>query len=77
MKRLGITKREHEVLKLIAAGMSNQEIAKTAENMAEMQTMLNNPLIRFPVFVMEILPVGFIVTLISAGLLRRREMLPT
>jgi two-component system, NarL family, response regulator LiaR len=28
LKRLGITKREHEVLELIAAGMSNQEIAE-------------------------------------------------
>ncbi len=27
MKKLGITKREYEVLELIAAGMSNQEIA--------------------------------------------------
>ncbi|MGE3467149.1 MAG: LuxR C-terminal-related transcriptional regulator [Pyrinomonadaceae bacterium] len=27
LKKLGITKREHEVLELIAAGMSNQEIA--------------------------------------------------
>lgn len=28
MKKLGITKREHEVLELIASGMSNQEIAE-------------------------------------------------
>jgi len=28
LKKLGITRREHEVLELIAAGMSNQEIAE-------------------------------------------------
>ena len=32
--------------------------------------------IRFPMTLMEILPVGVIVTLISAGLLRKREVLP-
>jgi hypothetical protein len=38
--------------------------------------MLENPLIYFAVSLMEILPVGIIVTLISAALLRKKEILP-
>jgi hypothetical protein len=35
-----------------------------------------NPVIRFGFTLMEIVPVGLVLTLISAGLLRKKEFLP-
>lgn len=35
-----------------------------------------NPVIRFGMTLMEIFPVGILITLISAGLLRKKELLP-
>ena len=57
-------------------GAPEEEIATMKEDIAKFVTMFKNPLIRFAVFVMEMFPIGVIVTLISAALLRRREMLP-
>ncbi len=37
---------------------------------------LTNPVIRFGITLMEILPVGIIITLISAAILRKKEFLP-
>jgi hypothetical protein len=47
-------------------------VAKAEENKA----MYENPLIRFPMTLMEVFPVGLLVTLISSGLLRKKEVLP-
>jgi len=41
-----------------------------------MAGLFKNPVLFFLVCMMEILPVGIIVTLLSAGLLRRKEVLP-
>ena len=61
--------------KLRASGASAEEVEKTEKDMAKFGEMYKNPLVRFPMSMLEILPVGIIVTLISAGLLRRREVL--
>ena len=57
-------------------GTPEAEIEKTQKEMTEFGEMYKNPLIRFPMTMLEILPVGVIVTLISAALLRRKEVLP-
>jgi len=41
-----------------------------------MMEMYKNPLLRFVMTLAIILPVGIIVTLISAAILRRKELLP-
>ena len=58
-------------------GASEADIAAMAEEMNRMWEMLRNPLVRFGVSLIEILPVGVIVSLVSAGLLRKREVLPS
>ena len=57
-------------------GVSDDEIAKTQKEMDQMAEMYKNFFVRFGMTLMEILPVGIVVTLISAGLLRRKELLP-
>ena len=66
---------EHYIGKLKEKGAPQQEIDKTVTEMASMKEMYNNPVIRFGMTLMEILPVGVIVTLISAAILRKKEVL--
>ncbi|RAW01882.1 DUF4199 domain-containing protein [Pseudochryseolinea flava] len=57
-------------------GASSEAIeAKRAELAAQMD-QYKNVFIRFPITLMEIFPVGLIVTLITAAVLRKREVLP-
>ena len=44
--------------------------------MTEMVKMMENPLVRFGIYLIEIFPVGVIITFLSAALLRKRELLP-
>jgi len=62
--------------KMKAEGKSQEEIDKTVKEMRDMVKMMENPFLRFAIFVMEILPVGIIITFISAAILRRKEVLP-
>ena len=62
--------------KMKEKGASTEEIERAQQEMASCGEMYKNLPIRFAMTLMEILPVGVIVTLISAGLLRRRELLP-
>lgn len=59
-----------------ANGASEAEVAQTQKEMAEFAEQYKNFFVRFGMTLMEILPVGIIVTLVSAGLLRRKELLP-
>jgi len=56
-------------------GKSDAEVAKAESDMAQFQEMYKNFPVRFGITIMEILPVGVIVTLLSAGLLRKRQIL--
>lgn len=62
--------------KMKADGASDAEIEKARVEGNEFMEMYKNFFVRFAFSLMEILPVGFIVTLISAALLRKRELLP-
>lgn len=57
---------------LKASGASQQEIQRQAAEMADFGKLLNNPLLNGMMTYLEILPVGLIVTLISALVLRRK-----
>jgi hypothetical protein len=59
-----------------ASGASDTEVKAQTEQMAQNFEMYKNPVIRFGMTLMEILPVGLVITLISAGLLRKKEVLP-
>lgn len=58
------------------SGSSPEQVERSANEMAAFRKMYENPLIRLGFTLMEILPVGIIVTLLSAALLRKKEVLP-
>ena len=70
----------HVIEKARANGASEAELAATRQKMAEFREMYRNPLINIAMTFLEPLPVGLVMTLVSAGILRRRkgsaEMLP-
>lgn len=60
-----------------ADGASAAEIARMSADMAEFQAMYSNPPLRWAMtFFMEFFPVGVIVSLISASLLRNSRFMP-
>lgn len=62
--------------KMKESGASDAEIEKTRAEGEQFMELYNNFFVRFGFTLMEILPVGVVVTLVSAGLLRKREVLP-
>ena len=62
----------HILGELKASGASQTEIDKETKKMADMVTMLKNPLFNAMMTYAEILPVGLIVTLISSLILKRK-----
>ncbi|MBV9217337.1 MAG: DUF4199 domain-containing protein [Acidobacteria bacterium] len=64
------------IQKMKEKGASDKEIADTQKQMDDMGEMYKNFFVRFAMTLMEIVPVGLIVSIISAALLRRRELLP-
>jgi hypothetical protein len=66
----------HYLERLAKDGATADEMAAAKKKMEDFSTMYRNPLIRFAMTITEILPVGVLVTLISAGFLRKREVFP-
>lgn len=57
-----------------AAGASAEQIAQKLEEVKQMKTLLDNPLLAPAIiFISEPLPVGLVMTLISAAILRKRR----
>jgi hypothetical protein len=59
-----------------AAGLAGEALAKLTREMEAFNVQYANPLFRMPLTFIEIFPVGVLVSLISAGLLRNRNFLP-
>ena len=57
----------------IKGGASPEQAAAQAQSFAE---MYKNPLVRIPMTFVEMFPVGVLVSLVSAGLLRNNRFLP-
>jgi hypothetical protein len=57
-------------------GATEAELLAGKEQMASMNEYYKNPLIRFTMTLFEIFPVGLIVSLISAAILKRKDFLP-
>jgi hypothetical protein len=62
----------HELTKLKAAGASAAEIAKKSKEMAEFSQLYKNPFMNALMTYCEILPVGLIVALLAAAILRKK-----
>ncbi len=59
-----------------AAGVSGAAYAKVVAEMQAMKAQYANPLYRLPMTFLEIFPVGLLVALVSAALLRNPRFLP-
>jgi len=66
----------HYIEKMKQEGTPPEEIEATSKEMDGFVEMYKNPVIRIAMTLMEILPVGIIVSFICAALLRRKELLP-
>lgn len=58
--------------KMREAGESEAAIRKTAEQMAQMAKLYANPFFNVAITFMEVFPVGLIISLVSAAILRRK-----
>lgn len=67
---------EHYIDDMKADGATEAELAKAKADWEGFSELYKNPVIRFGVTIMEITPVGVILTLLSAALLRRKDFLP-
>jgi Protein of unknown function (DUF4199) len=65
-----------QIDKLKEKSVSAADFDEGVKNMDDFKRMYRNPAIRFGLTLMEILPVGIIITLISATVLRKKEILP-
>jgi amino acid transporter len=66
----------HTLEKERASGASESQVAAKAADMQKFEEMYRNPLVNAAVTFLEPLPVGLIVSLVSAGILRRRRRDP-
>jgi hypothetical protein len=57
-------------------GVSGEELAAVAAKSEEFRQMYLNPLFRLPVSFVEIFPVGLVISLIAAALLRNPRFMP-
>lgn len=64
---------EHVLAQARASGAPADEIARQAKEMADFQQSYRNPLINIAWTFLEPLPVALVMTLVSAGILRRPE----
>jgi hypothetical protein len=63
----------YAVEKAKASGASQQKLEETARQMAEMKKMLDRPLVNAAVTFVEPFPIGLIVTLVSAAVLKKKK----
>lgn len=61
---------------LEAEGMEGEALEAEIEEMARLRERYADPLFRLPITFMEIFPVGLLITLASAGLLRNPDLMP-
>jgi hypothetical protein len=67
---------KHYMEEVKSEARNETELQEGIKGIKETMVMYDNPLFRFPMTLMEVFPVGLIVTLITAGLLKRKELLP-
>jgi len=65
----------HMIAKMKAKGASDAVIAEKTKEMKKFKELYANPLVNAAMTFIEPFPVGLIVTLVSAGILRRRRSL--
>lgn len=66
----------YEISEMQKSGATAAEIQQAKIDQEKFATWYKNPAVRFGFTMMEIFPVGLIISLVSAGLLRKKEFLP-
>jgi len=66
----------HMVERAKASGASQQKLDETQQKAKQFQQMYQNPAVNIALTFMEVFPIGLAVTLISAGILRKRQLTP-
>lgn len=66
----------HMVERAKASGASPQKLDETQQKAAQFKQIYNNPAINMALTLMEVFPIGLGVTLISAGILRKKQPIP-
>jgi hypothetical protein len=66
----------HMMERAKAAGASQQKLEETERQAKEFKQMYNNPAINVAMTFMEVFPIGLVVTLVSAGILRKKARAP-
>jgi len=67
---------QHYVEKVKREAKNEAEVQAAMQEMENFKEWYKNPLLRFGMTIMEILPVGIAITVISALLLRKKQVLP-
>jgi len=67
---------EHYFEEMKTDGATEAELMEAREDWVMYSEMYKNPVIRFAITITEILPVGLVITLLSAALLRKKGFLP-
>ena len=68
---------EKQIEKMKIEGATEAALIEAKKKMDDFGLMYKNPFIRFGITLMEIAPVGILISLLSAGLLRKKNFLPT
>ena len=68
---------EHEKQKLESSDLPAAEVEAKLQEMRDFQELYKNPIVKIGFTYMEILPVGLLISLLCAALLKRRSPLPT
>ncbi|HUD66963.1 MAG TPA: DUF4199 domain-containing protein [Candidatus Sulfotelmatobacter sp.] len=66
----------HMVEHAKASGANQQKVAETEEKAKQFKVMYDNPAINVAMTFMEVFPIGLVVTLASAGILRKKVSEP-
>lgn len=67
---------EHSLNKLRESGATEAQIESASQEMSKMKELYDILILRLAITLVEILPVGLIITLISAAILKKKEILP-
>jgi len=65
------------IAKATASGMPEVELQELTSKLNFAKEMYKNPVLRFGMTLAEVLPVGIIISLLSAGLLRKKNLINT
>ncbi len=68
---------EQQIAKMKNDGATEIAMQEAAKQQEEFATIYKNPIFRFGITLMEIFPVGILISLLSAALLKKKEFLPS